>query len=67
MSKIVVIGGAAIDFNCKSTVPLQLSTSNPGILSRSFGGVGRNIAEVASRLGSSVQFLTAVGKDALGA
>jgi pseudouridylate synthase len=52
----VVVGGAVVDLLCRPApgTPLRLHTSNPGTVRQSFGGVGRNVAEVAARLvGSS--------------
>ena len=45
---------------CFST---QKEGTNPGSITSSFGGVGRNIAECMSRLGSPPLFLSAIGKD----
>ncbi|HET6352448.1 MAG TPA: carbohydrate kinase family protein [Coriobacteriia bacterium] len=61
--KIVVVGGANTDIAGRSTAPLVASDSNPGHISRSAGGVGRNIAENLARLGASVSLLTAFGDD----
>lgn len=61
--KIVVVGGANTDIAGRSTAPLVASDSNPGHISRSAGGVGRNIAENLARLGAPVSLLTAFGDD----
>lgn len=63
-AKVVVIGGSSVDLLAMSSAKIIPKTSNPGIISTSFGGVGRNIAEALARLGSrGVVFLTVVGKD----
>ncbi|GAC1391206.1 MAG: hypothetical protein NVSMB31_08520 [Vulcanimicrobiaceae bacterium] len=41
-------------------------TSNPGKITRSFGGVARNVAENLARLGVGVRLLSVVGDDADG-
>lgn len=66
--KVIVMGGAVVDIIAKPALGQELipSTSNPGDCSESEGGVGRNIAEVLGRLGTSPLFYTAVGKDTRG-
>ena len=59
----VVIGGVNIDISGRSTAPLIAKDSNPGRVSISLGGVGRNIAHNMAMLGISVVFLTAFGDD----
>ncbi|GMH68911.1 hypothetical protein TrRE_jg9649, partial [Triparma retinervis] len=68
---IIVMGGSVIDMVAKPSSPLVLSTSNPGSMSTSHGGVGRNIVETMGRLLPpsllpSVAFYSAVGPDAWG-
>ena len=63
---VVVIGGANIDVKARSAAPATLHTSNPGHGSMAPGGVGRNIAENLSRLGTRTHLIAAVGRDALG-
>ena len=48
----VVIGGAVVDLLMRPAqgTPLVLHTSNPGSVRQSFGGVGRNVAEVVAKL-----------------
>ena len=60
---VAVIGGVNIDIGGKSLKPLVPEDSNPGIVSTSLGGVGRNIAHNLTLLGSRVVFLTAFGDD----
>ncbi|MDG3088428.1 PfkB family carbohydrate kinase [Vibrio hannami] len=62
----LVIGGANMDLCGKADKPLIDGDSNPGKLTSSAGGVGRNIAENQSRLGSTVQFIGAIGDDQWG-
>ncbi|KAL7534382.1 hypothetical protein ACHAXR_008542 [Thalassiosira sp. AJA248-18] len=64
-SRVVCVGGAVIDTIAKSISECEMivGTSNPGIIHRSDGGVGRNVAEVIGRLGSKPLFYTAIGND----
>ncbi|GAK87897.1 pseudouridine kinase [Vibrio ponticus] len=62
----VVIGGANMDLCGRSNDELVLGDSNPGSLTSSAGGVGRNIADNLGRLGSQVQFIGAIGDDKWG-
>ncbi|MFC4711279.1 carbohydrate kinase [Planococcus dechangensis] len=60
---ILCIGGANVDrkFHLKaSSVP---GTSNPATVTRSVGGVARNIAENLGRLGHHVRLVTVAGDD----
>ncbi|KFR02454.1 hypothetical protein N306_11420, partial [Opisthocomus hoazin] len=61
----VVIGGINVDFIAKALNPviLVLGQTNAGRVRRTFGGVGRNLADCLSRLGQTPLFLSAVGKD----
>ena len=63
---VFVIGGANIDLQGSSDNPLLLKDSNPGEISMSSGGVGRNIAENMSRLRIPTKIFSYVGSDALG-
>lgn len=62
----VVVGGAAWDIKARSLAAARLHTSNPSVVSRTPGGVGRNIAEGIARLGGRVHLVAAVGADAAG-
>ena len=62
----VVVGGAAWDIKARSVAAVRLHTSNPGTVSQTPGGVGRNIAEAIARLGGRVHLVAAVGADAAG-
>jgi pseudouridine-5'-phosphate glycosidase len=61
--EIVVVGGAVVDLIGHIATLTKLHTSNPGRLSISHGGVGRNIAESLARLGRKVSLATAVADD----
>lgn len=78
--RVAVVGGMVIDHvvrpECSrgSTTPppLIMRTSNPGVASQSFGGVGRNVAEAVSmalgeeRSDVAVHMVSTVGNDAYG-
>lgn len=63
---VVVIGGANVDVLARSGSAAVSATSNPGTTSIGHGGVARNVAENLARLGSRVELVAAVGRDALG-
>lgn len=60
---VAVVGGANIDIGARSNAPLVAQDSNPGAVTLSLGGVGRNIAHNARLLGLDVQLVTAFGGD----
>ena len=60
---VAVVGGANIDICGRSVGPLVARDSNPGHVSTSLGGVGRNIAHNAALLGIPVHFLSVLGDD----
>jgi len=62
----VVVGGANVDLLGVSDGGLMNADSNPGRISESPGGVGRNIAENLVRLGVPTFLITAFGNDAHG-
>ena len=62
-SYAVVVGGVNVDICGRSLVPLVAADSNPGVVSMSLGGVGRNIAHNMSLMGVEVRLLTAYGSD----
>lgn len=59
----VVVGGVNMDIGGHPFAPLVEKDSNPGTVTMSLGGVGRNIAHNMSLLGVDVRFLTAFGDD----
>ena len=63
---VSVIGGSNIDLQGSTDNPLLLNDSNPGEISMSAGGVGRNIAENLSRISIATKMFSYVGADALG-
>lgn len=64
---LICIGGTAVDIHAEVERPLRRGTSNPGKISMSPGGVGRNIAENAARLGIPTTLVTWIGDDPLSA
>jgi len=66
-SYAVVVGGVNVDIGGRSQRKLVAADSNPGKVSISLGGVGRNIAHNMSLMGVDVKMLTAMGEDVYGA
>lgn len=66
MGRIIVIGGANIDICGTSLNALRDYDSNPGTISISFGGVGRNIAENCVLFGQQTDFVTVFSSDNYG-
>lgn len=66
-SYAVVVGGVNVDIGGRSFEPLVAADSNPGRVTTSLGGVGRNIAHNLSLLGIDVRLITAYGEDSHGA
>ncbi len=62
-SYTAVVGGVNIDIGGRPRNRLIARDSNPGRITVSLGGVGRNIAHNLSLLGLRVRFLTAFGDD----
>ena len=62
-SYAVVVGGVNVDIGGRSFAPLVAADSNPGAVTLSLGGVGRNIAHNMSLMGVEVRLLTAYGDD----
>ena len=65
-SYAVVVGGVNMDIGGRSYGKLVDADSNPGTISLSLGGVGRNIAHNLTLLGTDVRLLTAYGNDLYG-
>ncbi len=63
---VIVVGGVNVDIGGRSFGPLVEADSNPGKVTVTLGGVGRNIAHNLRLLGVSVGMLTALGDDANG-
>lgn len=66
MARVLVIGGANMDVSGRSAAALTAGDSNPGAVTVSMGGVGRNIAHDLALLGVETSLLTALGDDDLG-
>ena len=62
----VVVGGVNMDIGGRSDAALIPGDSNPGSVTVSLGGVGRNIAHNLTLMGADVQLLTAFGQDVHG-
>ena len=60
---VVVAGAVNVDIGGQSAGPLVGRDSNPGKVTVSMGGVGRNIAHNLRLLGVKVSLLTALGED----
>ena len=65
-SYAVVVGGINIDIGGSSFESLVDSDSNPGTVTTSLGGVGRNIAHNLALMGADVRMLSAYGDDVYG-
>ena len=65
-SYAVVVGGVNMDIGGRSLAPLVSADSNPGAITMSLGGVGRNIAHNLALMGTDVRLLTAYGEDLYG-
>ncbi len=63
---ITVVGGVNVDICGTSFEPLLEGDSNPGRITTTLGGVGRNIADNISRLGAPVRLVTVLGDDSKG-
>lgn len=66
MSEISIIGGITADIEGHPYSQLIQGDSNPGKISMSYGGVGRNITENLARMGASVNFISVAGDDFAG-
>lgn len=60
---VAVVGGINLDIQARCHRPFRAGDSNPGSLSFSPGGVGRNIAENLVRLGARVELVSVLGGD----
>ena len=66
MSEVSIIGGIMADIEGHPYRQLIQGDSNPGRISMSYGGVGRNITENLARMGASVSFISVTGDDFAG-
>lgn len=60
---VTVVGGVNVDIGGRPAAALVPRDSNPGAVSSSLGGVGRNIAHNMALLGLDVRLLTVFGDD----
>lgn len=60
---VAVIGAVNVDIGGRSFAPLMARDSNPGSVTMSLGGVGRNIAHNLRKLSVPVEMLTVLGSD----
>lgn len=63
MTQVSVIGGITADIEGNPYQQLIYGDSNPGRISMSYGGVGRNITENLARMGASVNLISVAGDD----
>ena len=63
---VIVIGAVNVDLSGTPAKELRPGDSNPGRVTMSAGGVGRNIAENLWRLGRRVSLITLTGDDPYG-
>ena len=65
MGKLISIGGSAVDYQIvpQNEMKFELYKSCPGFSRKTLGGVARNIAQSAKRLGVEANLVTALGKD----
>lgn len=61
--RVSVIGASNIDISGRSAALFAPKDSNPGTVTKSLGGVGRNISHNLRLLGEDVSFFTAIGGD----
>ena len=61
---VYVIGAVNMDLSGTPAAPLRAGDSNPGRITLTPGGVGRNIAENLRLLGRKVSLITIMGEDA---
>lgn len=66
MRKILCFGGCHIDRIAHAGGPIVPGSSNPVVITRSFGGVARNVAVSLARLGAGCSLVSRVGADADG-
>jgi len=59
-ASVVVVGGAVADFISKIETKSLLGSSNPGTMSSSYGGVGRNVAQC---IGMSIVTINTINID----
>lgn len=63
MKYITIIGGCNMDYFAHTFNPIKQKDSNPCLITKSFGGVGRNICENITRENIPCHFFTILGND----
>lgn len=63
---VLVLGAAGIDVIGRLESDIQLATSTPAKIRRSYGGVARNVAENLARLGQGVRLISVIGNEPSG-
>lgn len=63
---VLVLGAAGIDVIGRLESDIQLATSTPAKIRRSYGGVARNVAENLARLGQGARLISVIGNDTSG-
>ena len=66
MSDRTIIGGITANIEGNPFGELKMGDSNPGKITMSYGGVGRNIVENLARLGADAAMVSVVGDDFVG-
>lgn len=66
MNDITVLGGIKGKVVINTKEQLMLGQQNPGVISVSYSGTGRNIAENLGRMGDNVSLIAAAGDDFTG-
>ncbi len=66
MRKFLCIGGCHVDRIARAAGPIVAGSSNPVVITRSFGGVAHNVAVSLTRLGADCRLVSRVGADADG-
>lgn len=64
----MLVGGATVDISGrpKAGTTLLQNTSNPGVITISFGGVARNVSTVLQKLNQNPLLISAIADDYLG-
>ncbi|KAL7125355.1 hypothetical protein ABFS83_14G111900 [Erythranthe nasuta] len=65
-AEAVVIGGMVLDINATPSIAANPGTTTPGKVVYALGGVGRNVGECMSKLGTKPFMISALGFDMAG-
>lgn len=66
MSEIIVIGGVKGNITANAFEQMMVAQQNPGKISISYSGTGRNIAENLGRMGANAALVAVAGNDIAG-